>query len=95
MTGNRIFVWIKDFTKKVLFVLTKRFFLAHNQKLKMSFTKADFAPLDLPNLLINIWLYGDRKNDPIFKNTANGTLSWRPSSGSQSIKILPIKLSDL
>ena len=33
----------------------------------MSLTKAGFAPLDLPNLLINIWLYGDKKNDPILK----------------------------
>ena len=31
----------------------------------MKFSKSDFAELDLPNLLINVWSYADYMNDPI------------------------------
>ena len=33
--------------------------------LKMKFLKSDFAELNLPNLLINIWYYADYMIDPI------------------------------
>ena len=33
--------------------------------LKMKFSKSDFAELNLPNLLINVWSYADYMNNPI------------------------------
>ena len=31
----------------------------------MKFSKSDFAELDLPNLLINVWSYADYMNDSV------------------------------